>query len=64
MAAARTLVCSAVLPLALLAASRARAEDAAKEPAHKQEKIEVSRPKDYDERRESTAAKIVAAFGK
>ncbi|HET7548666.1 MAG TPA: TonB-dependent receptor [Usitatibacter sp.] len=59
MAAARTLVCSAVLPLALLAASRARAEDAAKEPAHKQEKIEVSRPKDYDERRESTAAKIV-----
>jgi len=60
---ARTLVCAAALTLL---ARAALADDAAesdarqsKEPAHKQEKIEVDRPKDYDERRESTVAKIV-----
>lgn len=58
MAAARTLVCSAFLALAPLSSSPAHADEA-KELAHKQEKIEVSRPKDYDERRESATAKIV-----
>ena len=65
MAAARTLLCTAALGFTLLHARPACAEDGGsgdarrKERAHKQEKIEVSRPKDYDERRESTVAKIV-----
>ena len=60
---ARTFACAAALALVACAA---RADDtpaadsrAAKEKAHKQERIEVDRPKDYDERRESTVAKIV-----
>lgn len=61
--AAPILACAALLALA---ARGARADDApapasraGADEAHKQEKIEVERPKDYDERRESTVAKIV-----
>jgi outer membrane receptor protein involved in Fe transport len=60
-AAARTLVCTAGVAIVLLAFPAAAADDAprANEKAHQQGKIEVARPKGYDERRESTAAKIV-----
>ncbi len=57
---------AAALAFSLVLAARAASADdppSASRPgedkAHKQEKIEVDRPKDYDERRESTVAKIV-----
>jgi len=59
--AARTFVCAAALAVAARCAfaDDSSAADTRTEKAHKQDTIEVERPKDYDERRESTVAKIV-----
>jgi outer membrane receptor protein involved in Fe transport len=60
--AARIVLCTAALAIAAHAAAEDNAPPdsrPADRTAHKQERIEVERPKDYDERRESNVAKIV-----